>query len=108
MRLPELKACAHGEDESRRLESERPRPPLAMKCTVLASLETDDGTQCVDFFARADGTFGFEQYRAEYDGPSRWQSLGKYSELTFASGQEALLAAKQHVPWLGRTEVWRW
>jgi hypothetical protein len=79
-----------------------------MRCTVLTSLETPDGTQCVDFFLREDGTFGFEQYRSEYDGPSQWQSLSKYSQLTFASGQEALQAAKQHVPWLGRVEVWRW
>ena len=79
-----------------------------MKSTVLASLETEDGTQCVDFFRREDGTFGFEQYRGEYDGAAAWQSLGKYSHLSFASGEEALWAAKQHVPWLGREEVWRW
>jgi hypothetical protein len=79
-----------------------------MKCTVLTSLETEDGTQCVDFFLREDGTFGFEQYRSEYDGPSRWQSLSKYSHLTFDSGPEALQTAKQHVPSLCRAEVWRW
>ena len=33
---------------------------------VLASLETDDHSQCVDFFLREDGTFGFEQYRRDY------------------------------------------
>lgn len=82
--------------------------PIAMNCTVLASLETEDGTQCVDFFVREDGTFGFEQYRGEHDGGSRWQSLGKYSHLSFASGQEALHVTKQHVAWLDRAEVWRW
>ena len=76
--------------------------------TVLASLESEDGTQCVDFFFRRDGTFGFEQYRGEYDGLSRWQSLSKYSQLSFASGQEALSVAKQYVSWLGQSEVWRW
>lgn len=75
---------------------------------MLASLETQDGTQCVDFFVREDGTFGFEQYRGDYDGPSRWQSLGKYSELSFASGKDALHAARQHVPWIDPAEVWRW
>jgi hypothetical protein len=39
-----------------------------MKRTVLASLETADGAQCVDFFVRADGSFGFEHYRADLDG----------------------------------------
>ena len=79
-----------------------------MRRTVLASLETEDGTQCVDFFVREDGTFGFEHYRSEHDGSSRWQDLGRYSGLTYASGQEALHAAKQQVPWLRRDEVWRW
>jgi hypothetical protein len=79
-----------------------------MSSTVLASFETADGTQCVDVFKRADGTFGFEQYRSECDGTSRWLSLGKYSQLSFASGEQALQLAKQRVPWLSRTEVWRW
>jgi hypothetical protein len=79
-----------------------------MSNKVLASLESEDGSQCVDFFLREDGTFGFEQFREEYDGSSRWQSLSKYSQLSFASGHQALDAAKQHVSWLGRSEVWRW
>jgi hypothetical protein len=79
-----------------------------MRNTVLASLETEDDSQCVDFFLREDGTFGFEQYRGEYDGATRWQSLGKYAQLSFGSGQEALRVAKEHVPWLNRTETWRW
>jgi hypothetical protein len=86
----------------------RTRQVAAPPATVLASLETEDATQCVDFFLREDGTFGFEQYRSEYDGSSRWQCLGRYSQLTYASGQEALQAAKQHVPWLRREERWRW
>ena len=79
-----------------------------MRSKVLASLETQDGSQCVDFFLREDGSFGFEQYRGEYDGATRWQSLGKYAQLSFGSGKEALQAAKQQVPWLDQGEVWRW
>ena len=79
-----------------------------MKNTVLASLETEDGSQCVDFFLREDGTFGFEQYRREYDGAIRWQSLGKYAQLSLGSGQEALRLAKQRVPWISQAETWRW
>jgi hypothetical protein len=79
-----------------------------MRNTVLASFETVDGAQCVDVFRREDGTFGFEQFRSESDGASRWQSLGRYSQLSFASGEEALDLAKQRVPWLNRAEVWRW
>lgn len=76
--------------------------------TVLASLESEDGTQCVDFFVRDDGSFGFEQFRGEYDGATRWQSLGKYSQLSFDSGPEALHAAKHNVTWLDHSTVWRW
>lgn len=75
---------------------------------MLASLETEDGSQCVDFFLREDGTFGFERYRGEHDGATRWQSLGKYAQLSFSSGQEALRVAKQHVSWLNPVETWRW
>jgi hypothetical protein len=75
---------------------------------VLASFEDAEGAQCVDVFERADGTFGFEQYRSEADGNSRWQSLNKYSQLCFASGAEALGAAKERVRWLNPAEVWRW
>ncbi len=75
---------------------------------VLASFEDADGARCVDVFARADGTFGFEQYRSELDGSSRWQSLNRFSELRFESGEEALSSAKQRVPWLNPSEVWRW
>ena len=79
-----------------------------MASTVLASFETGDGTQCVDVFRREDGTFGFEQYRSESDGGSAWQSLGKFSRLSFSSGEEALHLAKQRVPWLSPSETWRW
>jgi len=75
---------------------------------VLVSFEADQGSQCLDIFKREDGTFGFEQYRAESDGSSRWQSLGRYSLLSFASGEEALGVAKQRVPWLDQAETWRW
>ena len=49
-----------------------------MRNTVLASFESADGTQYVDVFRREDGTFGFEQYRSDTDGPALWQSLGRY------------------------------
>lgn len=79
-----------------------------MKNTVLASLETADRTQCVDFFVRPDGSFGFEHYRADLDGAGRWQSLNRYSQLSFATGDEALRVAKQRLPWLDPQTAWRW
>lgn len=75
---------------------------------VLVSFETDDRLFCVDVFRRPDGSFGFEEFRSDADGAGRWQSLGRHSQLSFASGAEALRAAQARVPWLSRDEVWRW
>jgi hypothetical protein len=33
--------------------------------SVLASVEDSDGSRCVDFFSRPDGTFGFEEFRRD-------------------------------------------
>jgi hypothetical protein len=79
-----------------------------MRSAVLVSFEAADGVQCVDIFKRDDGTFGFEQYRGEFDSSSRWQSLNRYSQLSFVSGEQALSVAKQRVSWLNQAEVWRW
>ena len=79
-----------------------------MSRTVLASFEDQFHSQCVDIFVRENGTFGFEEFRSESDGSARWQSLGKYSHLSFASGEQALCEAQQHVVWLENTGPWRW
>ena len=79
-----------------------------MSNRVLASLENSYGDYCVDIFVRADGSFGFEEYRSESDGSARWQSLGKYSHLSFVFGHEALHEAQQRVAWLENTGPWRW
>ena len=75
---------------------------------VLASFESADGSHCVDVFSREDGTFGFEEFRGESDGAARWQSLSRHGSLVFASGATALSAAQQRVPWLDKSESWRW
>jgi hypothetical protein len=75
---------------------------------VLASFENSDGSHCVDVFKRDDGSFGFEEFRGESDGAARWQSLSKYGTLMFPSGEAALASAKEHVPWLRQSEIWRY
>lgn len=80
----------------------------AMSSKVLASFEDHFGSQCVDIFIRENGTFGFEEFRSASDGDGRWQSLGKHSRLSFASGEQALLEAKKRVAWLENTGSWRW
>lgn len=65
-----------------------------MNRNVLASIESSDGSHCVDIFVRDDGTFGYEEFRGESDGAGRWQSLGEHQSLVFGSGEEALTDAK--------------
>ena len=79
-----------------------------MSKKVLASFEDAFHSHCVDIFVRADGSFGFEEFRREVDGIGSWQSLGRYSLLSFASGGQALDEAQLRVAWLENPGPWRW
>jgi len=78
------------------------------KRTVLVSFEDGFQSLCVDVFRREDGTFGYEEFRGEADGASRWQSLHRYGHLSFATGDEALANATAAVHWLKDVGPWRW
>jgi hypothetical protein len=67
---------------------------------VLASLENSSGDHCVDILARADGTFGFEEYRRDPEDGGRWTCLHRYSGQVFTSEEDAVAQAKALVPWL--------
>ena len=79
-----------------------------MGIKVLASFEDRLRAHCVDIFVRENGTFGFEEFRSDSDGGGRWQSLGRYSQLSYASGELALREAKERVAWLENVGPWRW
>jgi hypothetical protein len=70
-----------------------------MSDKVLASLENPYGDYCVDIFVRANGSFGFEEYRRDPE-EGRWRCLHRYSGQVFGSQEEAIAQAKAHVPWL--------
>jgi hypothetical protein len=67
---------------------------------VLRSMETEDGSRCVDIFVRADGTFGFEEYRRDVEDGRGWFSIGRYSQDIHASQDAALATALLKVAWL--------
>ena len=73
----------------------RPARPL-----VLRSLENGDGTRCVDLFRRADGTFGFEEYRRDPEDPRGWSGAAGYGERRFDDEETAVNAARSAVGWL--------
>jgi hypothetical protein len=67
---------------------------------VLRSIETEDGTRCVDIFVRADGTFGFEEYRRDAEDGRGWFLIGHYAGGVHASQDAALATALLKVTWL--------
>lgn len=72
--------------------------------TVTASLESRDGTRCIDIFRRNDGgdagTFGFEEYRRDPEDPRGWAQIGFFGGHVYPTEDEALHAAREAVAWL--------
>jgi hypothetical protein len=73
---------------------------MAARLRVLTSLENNAADRCVDIFVRADGTFGFEECRRDYEDAGEWFPLDKYSGLIFDTEEAALAEAKARVAWL--------
>jgi len=67
---------------------------------VVASFNNSTGELCVDIFVREDGTFGFEEYRREYEDMRGWFPLHRYSNQIFATEQDALAKATSTVVWM--------
>ena len=67
--------------------------------TVLHSINSPDGHLCVDVFDRPDGTFGFEEFRRDFEDKSGWFAIGGHKEHVFASPEDALQAAIKVVVW---------
>jgi hypothetical protein len=77
---------------------------MGAKNRVLRSINNDDASLCVDIFLRPNGTFGFEEYRRDFEDPRGWFPIGAQPMAIFYSEDTALQAAKVHVAWL-RTVV---
>jgi len=67
---------------------------------VFDSIETGDGTRCVDLFSRPDGTYGFEEFRRDPEDAGLWTPVHYFSGKQFARKENALAAALRVVPWL--------
>jgi hypothetical protein len=68
--------------------------------SVLASPSTPAVDRCVDIFVRAEGTFGFEEFRRDPEDMGAWTPVAYYSTREFATEAEALSAARDAVFWL--------
>ena len=67
---------------------------------VIGSINSEDNQYCVDFFERADGTFGFEEYRRDVEDYNQWFKIGCFDALFLTTKRSAIDAALEHVIWL--------
>ena len=67
---------------------------------VIRSIEPPGGGRCVDLFRRADGSFGFEEYRRDPEDGSGWYPIGHHAGAVFAAEAAALAQARLVVVWL--------
>lgn len=68
--------------------------------TVLWSIEAPGGQICVDLFRRANGTFGFEEYRRDPEDGRGWFATGCHADGVFETQVAAEAAAMAAVSWL--------
>lgn len=73
------------------------------KSLVITSRNSADGLLCVDVFQRADGSFGFEEFRRDPEDASGWYAVGGFNDLRFGSADDADRDATARVSWYENT-----
>ena len=73
---------------------------MAQGNIVVQSYNLEGNTSCADIFMRADGTYGFDEFRRDPEDGRGWFSIGHYRLREFSGFDEALNDAKQTVAWL--------
>ena len=67
---------------------------------VFRSIEDAFHERCVDLFERPNRTFGFEEFRRDFEDQGRWTATAYYSERSYSSKEDAWESAKKTVEWL--------
>lgn len=73
---------------------------MAKPGRVVRSINNETEALCVDIFVRADGSFGFQEYRRDVEDASGWFAIGYHVDREFADEDAALAAARKSVVWL--------
>tara|TARA_R110002110_G_scaffold131923_1_gene313037 strand:+ start:247 stop:483 length:237 start_codon:yes stop_codon:yes gene_type:complete len=73
---------------------------MLQKNRVLKSINNEDESRCIDIFLRADGTFGFEEFRRDFEDSRGWFPVGFFGDQVFCSEGDAKSAAVVKVVWL--------
>ena len=68
--------------------------------TVFVSVENFEHDRCVDIFSRADGSYGFEEFRRDVEDRGQWTPIQYYSDIIYVSPADALDTAERCVSWL--------
>ncbi|USG60331.1 hypothetical protein NBZ79_14260 [Sneathiella marina] len=76
---------------------------MPAKPKVIRSIETRELDLCVDIFLRADGTYGFEQYRRDVEDRRGWFPVSHYQDQVFATDTLALATARKVINWLDKS-----
>ena len=66
---------------------------------MLDSYQTFEGDRCVDVFVRANGTFGYEEFRRDPEDRGYWTAINHFSGHEYPSRASAIAAARQKVLW---------
>lgn len=69
--------------------------------TVIDSINDDAGGRCVDIFQRADGSWGFEEYRRDPEDGGKWTVIGYYADQVHNTRETASRTAQARIGWLG-------
>jgi hypothetical protein len=70
-----------------------------METTLIASFENREKDRCVDVFVRADGGYGYEEWRREPEDPGRWFRVSYFGGAVFAAPEQAIADARLKVAW---------
>ena len=68
--------------------------------TVFVSVENPEHDRCVDFFARPDDSYGFEEFRRDIEDAGQWTPVAYFSSVTYATAAETLITAERCIAWL--------
>jgi hypothetical protein len=77
-----------------------PWDPQGEKRTVVVSLESEDGTRCIDVVDLTGGQFGLKEFRRDPEDGGGWTLVSDFTGRTFLSIAEATHAARLSFPWL--------
>jgi hypothetical protein len=70
------------------------------KDLVLNSVNNEHADRCVDFIVRADGSYGYKQYRRDVEDNGAWFVIASFDDDVFVRYEDAVDSAVKNVAWL--------